>query len=74
MFYSNRASDDVRESQSARKRRQPHFSSSSSVKEMKKHENDYSPVPDVDCNDSKNDSIAGNGFAKAREGETIKPS
>ena len=74
IFCSNRASDDVRESQPARKRRQPHLSSSSSVEEMKEHEKDYSPVPSVDCNDSENDSIGGNGSAKVREGKTIKPS
>ena len=61
----------MRESQPARKRRQPHLSSSSSVEERKEHENDYSPVPSVDCNDSKNDSIGGNGSAKVREGMTI---
>ena len=64
----------MRESQPARKRRQPHLSSSSSVEEIKEHENDYSPVPDFDCNDSENDSTGGNGYAKVREGKTIKPS
>ena len=72
-FVSKRASDNQGEPQPARKRRQPHLSSSSSVEEMKKHENDYSPVPSVDCNVSKNDSIGGNGSAKVREGKTIKP-